>query len=220
MEDIQVLRTFDITCSRLLKVTVASPATGETLSHIDGTMIVSPKGGLADAMTDTFIGYARCSTDMQDLAAQRAALEAFGVVQERIYVDHGLSGTTRDRPGLTKPSRRFVPPIPWLCRSSTALHVQSPTPGPSPTSSPSGELASCQSAQVHGPSCRSAGARLGGKQGCEVCGSETVDAHHDRYDEPLNVRWLCRRHHVRLHQGGEDMFPIGCALPEAPSRDD
>lgn len=46
------------------------------------------------------------------------------------------------------------------------------------------------------------------KQGCEVCGSEVVDAHHDHYDEPLNVRWLCRRHHVRLHQGGEDMFPM------------
>ena len=46
------------------------------------------------------------------------------------------------------------------------------------------------------------------KQSCEVCGSEAVDAHHDRYDEPLNVRWLCRRHHVRLHKGGEDMFPV------------
>ena len=58
------------------------------------------------------------------------------------------------------------------------------------------------------------------KKGCEVWGRETIDAHHDRYDEPLNVRWLCRRHHVRLHQGGEDMFPIGCALVEAGSRDD
>ena len=46
------------------------------------------------------------------------------------------------------------------------------------------------------------------KQGCEVCAHAVVDAHHDRYDEPLNVRWLCRRHHVRLHSGGEDMFPI------------
>jgi len=46
------------------------------------------------------------------------------------------------------------------------------------------------------------------KQACEVCGHAAVDAHHDRYDEPLNVRWLCRRHHVRLHQGGEDMFPV------------
>ncbi|SCY88253.1 hypothetical protein [Paracoccus tibetensis] len=46
------------------------------------------------------------------------------------------------------------------------------------------------------------------KGACEVCGSDKVDGHHDRYDEPLNVRWLCRRHHVRLHQGGEDMFPM------------
>ena len=47
------------------------------------------------------------------------------------------------------------------------------------------------------------------KQGCEVCGAVKVDAHHDRYDEPLNVRWLCRSHHVKLHHYGEDMFPVG-----------
>ena len=46
------------------------------------------------------------------------------------------------------------------------------------------------------------------RQPCEVCGAKTVDAHHDRYDEPLSVRWLCRRHHVKLHQGGEDLFPL------------
>ncbi|MEY9162207.1 hypothetical protein ABIE78_000326 [Sinorhizobium fredii] len=46
------------------------------------------------------------------------------------------------------------------------------------------------------------------KQTCEVCGIEAVDAHHDQYDEPLKVRWLCRRHHTRLHHYGEDMFPI------------
>ncbi|ARC39157.1 hypothetical protein A6J80_23095 (plasmid) [Paracoccus yeei] len=44
---------------------------------------------------------------------------------------------------------------------------------------------------------------------CEVCGALKVDAHHDSYDDPLAVRWLCRRHHVRLHLGGEDMFPRG-----------
>jgi hypothetical protein len=57
------------------------------------------------------------------------------------------------------------------------------------------------------------------KQGCEVCGSDVVDAHHDCYDEPLNVRWLCRRHHVRLHQGGKDMFPISRLLPDTGSQD-
>jgi DNA invertase Pin-like site-specific DNA recombinase len=46
------------------------------------------------------IGYARCSTDQQDLTVQRQALEALGVEAERIYSDHGLTGTNRDRPGL------------------------------------------------------------------------------------------------------------------------
>lgn len=46
------------------------------------------------------------------------------------------------------------------------------------------------------------------KESCEVCGVEAVDAHHDQYDEPLRVRWLCRRHHTRLHHYGEDMFPV------------
>src|SRR6476659_10462534 len=51
-------------------------------------------------MTATLIGYALCSTDKQDLAAQRAALEKLGVAPERIYMDRGLTGTKRDRPGL------------------------------------------------------------------------------------------------------------------------
>ncbi len=51
-------------------------------------------------MAPLFIGYARVSTDQQDLTAQREALVALGVSSDRIYVDHGLSGTNRDRPGL------------------------------------------------------------------------------------------------------------------------
>jgi DNA invertase Pin-like site-specific DNA recombinase len=46
------------------------------------------------------IGYARCSTDEQDLTAQRDALCALGVAPERIYTDHGLTGANRKRPGL------------------------------------------------------------------------------------------------------------------------
>ncbi len=46
------------------------------------------------------IGYARCSTDEQDLTAQRQQLLDLGVAGERIYLDHGLTGTKRDRPGL------------------------------------------------------------------------------------------------------------------------
>jgi DNA invertase Pin-like site-specific DNA recombinase len=51
-------------------------------------------------MTETRIGYARCSTDKQDLAAQRAVLEELGVTPDRIYTDRGLTGTNRARPGL------------------------------------------------------------------------------------------------------------------------
>ena len=51
-------------------------------------------------MTATLIGYARCSTDRQDPAAQRQALLELDVVEDRIYTDHGLTGTTRARPGL------------------------------------------------------------------------------------------------------------------------
>lgn len=50
----------------------------------------------------TLIGYARCSIDTQDLTAQRQQLEQLGVARDRIYLDHGLTGTNRDRPGLDK----------------------------------------------------------------------------------------------------------------------
>lgn len=53
-------------------------------------------------MSETRIGYARCSTDKQDLAAQTASLLNLGVVADRIYTDHGLTGTNRERPGLAQ----------------------------------------------------------------------------------------------------------------------
>jgi DNA invertase Pin-like site-specific DNA recombinase len=51
-------------------------------------------------VSELLIGYARVSTTGQDLTAQRNGLERLGVAAERIYVDHGLTGTTRARPGL------------------------------------------------------------------------------------------------------------------------
>lgn len=52
------------------------------------------------ATTGILVGYARCSTDTQDLTVQRQSLAALGVEPKRIYVDHGRTGTTRERPGL------------------------------------------------------------------------------------------------------------------------
>ena len=46
------------------------------------------------------IGYARCSTEKQDLTAQRRILTELGVAEERVYLDHGLTGRNRSRPGL------------------------------------------------------------------------------------------------------------------------
>ncbi|MDV8147426.1 recombinase family protein [Arthrobacter sp. B10-11] len=51
-------------------------------------------------MTALLVGYARVSTEQQDLTAQRDSLAALGITPDRIYVDHGLTGTDRNRPGL------------------------------------------------------------------------------------------------------------------------
>ena len=46
------------------------------------------------------VGYARCSTTSQDLTAQRQQLAALGVSPDRVYLDKGLTGSSRARPGL------------------------------------------------------------------------------------------------------------------------
>jgi len=47
------------------------------------------------------------------------------------------------------------------------------------------------------------------RRACEVCGKEHspadgpegyVDAHHDDYAKPLDVRWLCQKHHREHHR--------------------
>ena len=82
-------------------------------------------------MTATLIGYARCSTDKQDLTAQRQALAELGVAPDRIYMDKGLTGTNRARPGLDqamaavrKGGTLVVPKLDRLARSvPDARHI-------------------------------------------------------------------------------------------------
>lgn len=50
--------------------------------------------------TDIRIGYARCSTDHQDLQAQRDYLLGAGCSEESIHLDHGLTGRNTNRPAL------------------------------------------------------------------------------------------------------------------------
>jgi len=38
------------------------------------------------------------------------------------------------------------------------------------------------------------------KTPCVVCGDEKSERHHPDYDKPREVIWLCRRHHLELHE--------------------
>ena len=37
------------------------------------------------------------------------------------------------------------------------------------------------------------------KMPCEVCGNKNSEAHHEDYNNPLNIQWLCFKHHRQLH---------------------
>lgn len=41
------------------------------------------------------------------------------------------------------------------------------------------------------------------RQPCEVCGEPKSEGHHDDYTKPLEVRWLCKRHHVEWHRSNK-----------------
>lgn len=48
------------------------------------------------------IGYARVSTNHQDVEGQAAALTAMGIAPERVYVDQGYTGRNTARPALAE----------------------------------------------------------------------------------------------------------------------
>lgn len=50
------------------------------------------------------------------------------------------------------------------------------------------------------------------RQPCERCGEGKVDAHHNDYSRPLDVRWLCRKHHGEEHRRDlEDLAAMDAA---------
>lgn len=75
-------------------------------------------------MTEIRIGYARCSTDRQDLAAQQEALVGLGVSPDRIYTDKGLTGSNRQRPGLAQALAAVRQETRWSYRNWTGWPVQ------------------------------------------------------------------------------------------------
>ena len=38
------------------------------------------------------------------------------------------------------------------------------------------------------------------KQPCYICGSP-AQMHHEDYSKPLEIIWICRKHHLELHNG-------------------
>ena len=64
-------------------------------------------------MSALLVGYARWSTDQQDLTAQHDALLGLGVASDRIYVDHGLTGTNRECPDCGKRWQPVGPETRW-----------------------------------------------------------------------------------------------------------
>ena len=87
-------------------------------------------------MSALLVGYARCSTDQQALTAQRDALLSLGVASDRIYVNHGLTGTKQARPGLREALAAWRAGDRWWQPSSTGSLGRSRTLGRSPRSSP------------------------------------------------------------------------------------
>jgi diphthamide biosynthesis methyltransferase len=41
------------------------------------------------------------------------------------------------------------------------------------------------------------------KKGCIICG-DLAEAHHEDYDKPLEIIWLCRKHHLEHHKINKD----------------
>lgn len=46
-------------------------------------------------------------------------------------------------------------------------------------------------------------------QPCEVCGAARADRHHDDYGKPLDIRWLCREHHIQHHAAERGSWGYG-----------
>ena len=53
------------------------------------------------------------------------------------------------------------------------------------------------------------------REACEKCGSEKAQAHHDDYSKPLDIMWLCPKHHKERHKEleNEKMRWMQCRIP-------
>lgn len=55
-------------------------------------------------------------------------------------------------------------------------------------------------------------------QPCKVCGTtERIVGHHEDYKRPLDVVWLCQKHHIQRHDE-INLSRCGYARPNMPKR--
>ena len=85
--------------------------------HIAGLDVYS-RLGHRGRMNELLVGYARVSTEQQDLTSQRNGLHALGVGDDRICVDHGLTGTNR----ISKQSPASAPSASQRLGTSSGAH--------------------------------------------------------------------------------------------------
>jgi hypothetical protein len=45
------------------------------------------------------------------------------------------------------------------------------------------------------------------KEACQVCGDVDVQAHHTDYNKPMDITWLCDKHHRELHREKPEITP-------------
>ncbi len=50
------------------------------------------------------------------------------------------------------------------------------------------------------------------RQTCEICSAKKVHAHHDDYNYPLKVRWLCEIHHKAWHSKNTPIYVVNTVI--------
>lgn len=54
--------------------------------------------------------------------------------------------------------------------------------------------------------CRALKSKKIERKPCEICGEGPAEAHHCDYNRPLDVMWLCKRHHREWHRNNKPIY--------------
>lgn len=110
---------------------------------------------------------------------------------KRSYTEHHDARTAYEQKRLDDPARREKQREYGRKKRGTASHAEAATRWNS---------ANAHKKHAHGLVQRAVETGRLTRQPCEVCGRVDSQAHHDDYDKPLDVRWLCPTHHGEIHR--------------------